>query len=179
MSNIAYFTTSPAMLMRKWKASSATTTTSTTTTTTTTCAVTSIDVYVGFHYGVDAGCDCLFCPDCTGYSNIVLEYSDDAGSNWYSVSSLTAVNSDCNYIDTISFDCTVTDYRLRIFAIEPCGTPVTININYDETKCPETSNSCSFCTETETPNLVGSGYSRVNIGVCQICESNCARVCCT
>ncbi len=76
MSNVAYFTSSPAALMRRWQASSATTTTTTTTTsttTTTTLPIYTVDMYLklgedpynmnkidyGLYYSVNYGADIL------------------------------------------------------------------------------------------------------------------------
>lgn len=185
MSNIAYFTTSPAILMRRRQAAGSTTTTtststttsttSTSTTTTTTCPVYSLDIYVRFSLEPNIGCDCFICPDCSNES-YELQYSDDAGSNWNYLASLNSLTTACTFVSTQTIDtCLVTDYRLRVFATEPCGTEVYIKAAYDAVGCIK-GGACGDCTLTETANLVG--YSNVRITVCQECVDNCPRPCC-
>jgi hypothetical protein len=179
MSNIAYFTTSPAALMRKWVAGEGSITTTTSTTTTTTCPIYNLDIYVGFFIGVNTSCDCFICPDC-GNENILLEFSVDGGSSWSEYTNLNSQNNDtCTFIATETINgCSVSDYRLRIFATEPCGTPVYINAVYDDTTCGNIGDCFSNkCALLETANLVG--YSSVHITVCQDCVDNCSRVCCS
>lgn len=173
MSNIAYFTTSPAMLMRQWKAS---------------CGIYDLDIYIKGNLGpFGTNCDCDTCPACEdALSVIYLEYDD--GSGWadtgFNVNA--SLSTTCSYLSTISINtCSLTTYKFRITMPNYCPTsPFTIKFNYtiNSSTCPSVGDCASgVCTSAETANLIPSITSNTSIAIsiCQDCSSNCITPCCS
>jgi hypothetical protein len=174
MSNIAYFTTSPAMLMKQWKASSATTTT----TTTIDCnQVYTIDVYAASNSKCElcTSCDAI-CAEC---DVIQLEYSTDGGSSWNAGGIYFDTVTSCAYVGTFNIGICETSLIFRIISQNRCSGPIYFKYAKDSSTCPSARTAdCGDCTDSETTNVMPTGNTSIAFTICTECRDSCCVPCC-
>jgi hypothetical protein len=173
MSNIGYFTTSPVVLMKQWKASSATTTT----TTTIDCnQVYEIDVYAASNRG------CYLCTpckdgDCVECDVIQLEYSTDSGSSWNAGGIYFDTVSTCAYVGTFNIGICETSLIFRIISQNRCSGPIYFNYAANSSTCPS-GGDCGECQDSETINVMPTGNTSIAFTICTSCIEQCCSPCC-
>lgn len=186
MSNIGYFTTSPVVLMKQWKASSATTTTTTTgaPTTTTTTTVDCNQVYEIDVYGV-SNSDCPLCTscdvgDCADCDIIELEYSTDGGTSWSNGSIFfDTVGATCTFLGTFNVGICETSLKFRIISQNRCSGPIYFEYTANSSTCPALGGTkCDSCTVSETANVMPTGNTSIAFYICTSCFNSCCSACC-
>jgi hypothetical protein len=165
MSNIAYFTTSPAMLMKRWKSSID-------------CnQVYTIDVYAASNQDcvLCAGCDAL-CDEC---DVIQLEYSTDSGSSWNAGGIYFDTVSTCAYVGTFNIGICETSLIFRIISQNRCSGPIYFKYAANSSTCPSNRTAdCGDCTDSETTNVMPTGNTSIAFTICTDCFNNCCSACC-
>ena len=167
MSNIAYFTTSPAMLMKRWKSSID-------------CnQVYTIDVYAASNAACElcTGCDFGECAEC---DIIQLEYSTDGGSSWDAGGIyFDTVSQTCTYLGTFNIGICETSLIFRIISQNRCSGPIYFKYAANSSTCPRTSTAaCGDCTDSETINVMPTGNTSIAFTICTECWNNCCSPCC-
>ena len=167
MSNIAYFTTSPAMLMKRWKSSID-------------CnQVYTIDVYAASNSACPLCTPCDFgdCPEC---DVIQLEYSTDGGTNWNAGGIYFDTVSTCTYVGTFNIGICETSLIFRIISQNFCGGgPIYFQYAANSSTCPDARTAaCDDCKDSETINVMPTGNTSIAFTICTGCKNNCCSPCC-
>lgn len=167
MSNIAYFTTSPAMLMKRWKSSID-------------CnQVYTIDVYAASNSACQlcGNCDAGDCPEC---DVIQLEYSTDGGTNWDAGGIyFDTVSKICTYLGTFNIGICETTLIFRIISQNRCSGPIYFQYNANSSTCPNVDPApCEDCKSSVTANVMPTGNTSIAFGICTECFNGCCSACC-